>query len=53
MKLMNDISKREKNKIFFTHLNHTNSVLDHDSLEYNNVITSGYNILKDKQIFKL
>ena len=44
---------KEKNKIYFTHLNHTNKVLDEKSEEYNNVITSGYNILKDKQTFNL
>ena len=40
-------------KIFFTHLNHTNPVLDSMSYEYKKIITSGYNILKDKQIFLL
>jgi len=46
-------SSENKNKIYFTHLNHTNKALDKDSEEYANIITSGYNILNDKQIFNL
>ena len=53
MTIMQANTPKEKNKIYFTHLNHTNKVLDEGSKEYNNVITSGYNILKDKQIFNL
>jgi len=53
MNLMNSLSLEEKNKVFFTHLNHTNKVLDYKSKEYNNVITTGYNILEDKQAFSL
>jgi len=51
--IMNKQSKEIKNKIFFTHLNHTNKVLDHTSKEFKNIITSGYNILKDKQTYNL
>ena len=43
----------DKKKIYFTHLNHTNRALVEDSVEYNKIITSGYNILEDKTIFKL
>ena len=53
LKLLKGLNKKDKNKIFFTHLNHTNPVLDSMSYEYKKIITSGYNILKDKQIFKL
>ena len=53
MLIMQHNTSKEKNKIYFTHLNHTNRVLDEKSEEYNNLITSGYNILKDKQIFNL
>ena len=53
MNLMEELQLKEKNKVFFTHLNHTNKVLNSNSQEYNNVITSGYNILKDKQTFAL
>ena len=53
MAIMDLNSTKEKNKIYFTHLNHTNKVLDEKSKEYNKVITSGYNILTDKKIFTL
>ena len=53
MNLTNQISLKDKNKIFFTHLNHTNKVLNFGSQEYKKVITSGYNILEDGKIFNL
>jgi len=53
MSLMKKISLKEKNKVFFTHLNHTNKALNDKSKEYNDIITTGYNILKDKQTFRL
>ena len=53
MNLLESLSIEDKNKIFFTHLNHTNNALRMNSNEYNNIITSGYNILNDKQIFEL
>ena len=53
MRALNSITKNERKKIFFTHLNHTNKALDSESREYKNIITTGYNILNDKQIFNL
>ena len=53
MIIMQHNRSKEKNKVYFTHLNHTNRALDENSEEYNNVITSGYNILDEKQIFNL
>ena len=53
MAIIDSNTIKERNKIYFTHLNHTNKVLDKESKEYNKVITSGYNILRDKKIFTL
>jgi len=53
MSIMDSNTIEEKGKIYFTHLNHTNRVLDESSKEYKDVITSGYNILRDKEIFAL
>ena len=53
MSLMEKLSLKEKNKVFFTHLNHTNKALNDKSEEYNDIITTGYNILKDKRTFRL
>ena len=53
MKLTEDNMISQKNKIYFTHLNHTNKAIIKNTTEYKNIITSGYNILEDKQIFSL
>ena len=53
MNLMEELPLKERNKAFFTHLNHTNKVLNSKSQEYKDVITTGYNILEDKQTFRL
>ena len=53
VELMNTLPVKERNKVFFTHLNHTNKALNQNSEEYKKIITSGYNILKDKNIFGL
>jgi len=53
MKILDSLNEKDKNKIFFTHLNHTNKVLNVNSKEYEKVVNSGYNILNDKQIFNL
>ena len=53
MKLFKKMDNKDKSKIYFTHLNHTNNALDNSTKEYQKIITSGYNILNDKQLFNL
>jgi len=53
MKLFKKMDNKDRNKIYFTHLNHTNNALDNSTKEYQEIITSGYNILNDKQLFNL
>ena len=53
MQLMNTLPIKERNKVYFTHMNHTNKSLLNNSKEYIHIVNSGYNILKDKNIFKL
>ena len=48
-----DFNLKDRNKIYFTHLNHTNKVLMKDSEAYNNVISKGFNILDEKQKFEI
>ena len=44
MELFDSIQDEEKNKIFFIHLNHTNTLLDNESDQYKFVKGSGYNV---------
>jgi pyrroloquinoline quinone biosynthesis protein B len=44
MSLFNNSSKKEKSKIYFIHLNHTNPLLDEKSKEFNDIINKGYNV---------
>ena len=53
MEWFKKMDNKDKSKIYFTHLNHTNNALDNSTKEYQKIITSGYNILNDKQLFNL
>ena len=53
MKLFEGISKEEKSKIYFIHLNHTNPLLDSNSSEYKDLISKGYNVAKEGLVLKL
>ena len=53
MNTFKSLSNYDKNKIYFTHLNHTNNLLRKDSKEYRRVIDNKYNILHEKQKFML
>ena len=47
------LSKKEKGKIHFIHLNHTNPLLENKSNEYKNVLVKGYNIAKINDVIHL
>lgn len=53
MELFKDLSKDEKNKIYFIHLNHTNPLLNKESQEYKTVIKNGFNVAEYLQVFSL
>ena len=53
MKLFEGVSKEEKSKIYFIHLNHTNPLLDSNSSEYKDLISRGYNVAQEGLVFKL
>ena len=44
MSLFKNSSKKEKSKIYFIHLNHTNPLLDEKSKEFNEIIIKAYNV---------
>lgn len=53
MDLFNDLSKFDKSKVYFTHFNHTNPLLIHNSEAYNNVTNSGFSIAIEGQKIRL
>jgi pyrroloquinoline quinone biosynthesis protein B len=53
MDLLKDLSKTEKNKVFFIHLNHTNPILNMNSEEYKTTLNKGFKIAKQGQKIKL
>ncbi|MCZ6761750.1 MAG: pyrroloquinoline quinone biosynthesis protein PqqB, partial [Gammaproteobacteria bacterium] len=53
MQRFSDLPAREKSKIRFIHLNHTNSAIWPDSDERAQVLTNGYGIADEGEIFEL
>jgi len=53
MSLFEEASKKEKSKIYFIHLNHTNPLLDSNSSEYKDLISKGYNVAQEGLVLKL
>ena len=53
MELFDSIRYKEKNKIYFIHLNHTNPLLDKESDQYKFVIGKGYNVAEEGMKLKL
>ncbi len=47
MDLFNSIDIKEKNKIYFIHLNHTNPLINKDSDQYKLVRSKGYNVAEE------
>jgi pyrroloquinoline quinone biosynthesis protein B len=47
IKHFKSLEKKEKNKIFFTHLNHTNKLFKKESSEYLLITLKGYNVADD------
>jgi len=53
MELFDSLNEKEKNKIYFIHLNHTNPLLDKQSYQYKYVISKGYNVAEEGMNLKL
>ena len=53
MMLFKDLSKQNKQKVFFTHLNHTNPLIIKESKEQFEVKKLGFNFAKDNLILEL
>jgi len=48
-----ELSKQEKGKIVFIHFNHTNPVIDVNSMEAKHILKQGYNIGKINDMYEL
>jgi pyrroloquinoline quinone biosynthesis protein B len=53
MELFKSLSKKEKSKIYFTHLNHTNPALNADSEQAKKIIAAGFNIARINDVIEL
>lgn len=53
MNRFENLSKKEKSKVYFIHFNHTNKLLKENSEEYQKVINAGFNISVEGLIFEL
>ena len=53
MELFDSMKYKERNKIFFIHLNHTNPLLDKESDQYKFVKEKGYNVAEEGLNLKL
>lgn len=53
MQLFENLSAKEKNKIHFIHLNHTNPLLDTTSKQYKTVTNKGFHVAHFGKIFDL
>jgi pyrroloquinoline quinone biosynthesis protein B len=51
--LFNQMTVKEKSKIYFIHLNHTNPLLNEQSPEYKAFVKSDFNVTYEGQIFDL
>jgi pyrroloquinoline quinone biosynthesis protein B len=53
MQLFEDLPSKEKNKVWFIHMNHTNPMLNPESEQSKLVISKGYHIARFKELFVL
>ena len=53
MELFKGFSKKEKDKIFFIHINHTNPLLNSDSAQTKEVLKNGFHIARTGQVVEL
>ena len=53
LKLFSNLKAKERNKIIFTHFNHTNPLIDESSKEHKEVLSKGFRIAKECDNFYL
>ena len=53
MEVLKNLSNKDKSKVYFIHLNHTNPLLQKNSLERKTVISKGFNYAKQGMTIRL
>ena len=53
MELFGTMSEKDRNKIWFIHLNHTNPALNKNAAEYNRIIDKGFHVASNGQLISL
>ena len=53
MERFGNLSEKEKSKVHFIHLNHTNPALNNESIERKNIILKGFKVSLRDEKFKL
>lgn len=53
METLKQLSRKERNKVWFIHMNHTNPILNPESRESRSVETEGFNIATEGKRFRL
>jgi len=53
MSLLKNLSSKEKNKVYFIHLNHTNPTIDEDSNAFKQIHENGFHVARINEVFSL
>jgi len=53
MNLLKNLSSKEKNKVYFIHLNHTNPALNEDSKAFKQILLNGFHVARINEVFSL
>lgn len=53
MELFQNLSKADRSKVHFIHFNHTNALLDKNSISYKEVVAKGFNVSEFNEQFSL
>ncbi len=53
LELFSELSMEERGKVYFTHFNHTNPVIDRESKEARHVLELGFNLARINEVFGL
>ena len=53
MSLLKNLSAKEKNKVYFIHLNHTNPALNENSNAFKQILLNGFHVARINEVFSL
>ena len=53
MSLLKNLSAKEKNKVYFIHLNHTNPALNENSNAFKQILINGFHVARINEVFPL